>query len=99
MGRWLKSCSVLFLLCGCSEPVKTEFVPTPLMSEAQEAGLQKFGESLDFKSMFENGQAVCGLVEKEQGAEQQFIYIRKHFLLQELSPSGEWESQWFSECA
>lgn len=92
----------LFLLSGCSEPVETEFVMTPLMAEAQEAGHKKFGDTMVFKSIFESKQAskqaVCGLVEKESGEPQQFIYVRKHFLLQELSPSGEWDSQWFTEC-
>jgi len=98
MRRALIFCLAALLVSACSETPTPRIASTPLAVEAQAAGVDKFGDNLAFVSVFENNQAVCGSVEKDEGDEQQFIYVRKHFLLQEFSPSGEWESQWFSEC-
>ncbi len=103
MSIQFKLCAVAILLSACSEvapPVSSnsEIVPTPYIIEAQQAGAKKFGESLIFQVAYQNKEAVCGEVKKDGGEPQQFIYVRNSFLLQEVSPSGEWESQWFSEC-
>jgi hypothetical protein len=73
-------------------------VITPYIAEAKDAAKDKFGSKLTFVEIYENKSAVCGVVKKDGGEPQQFIYVRERFLLEEMSPSGEWESQWFTEC-
>jgi len=91
----------ILLLCACSEGVTTNTgntVETSFIAEAKQAAERKFDEELSFVEIYENKTAVCGVMKKGEGEPQQFIYVRNHFLIQELSPSGEWESQWFTEC-
>lgn len=93
--------ALLLSACGdvaLSGSEKSGIVETSYTVEAQKAGTKKFGSDLSFVTMYENKEAVCGDVKKGEDELQQFIYVRKHFLLQELSPAGEWEAQWFSEC-
>lgn len=99
----IKLCAAVSLLTACSDgtlPKSThsEIVQTPYIVEAQRAAVKKFSNNLSFISMYENNEAVCGEVKKSEGEAQQFIYVRKTFLLQEVSPSGEWEALWVSEC-
>lgn len=99
----LKICTAALMLSACGDmaPQTSEtsaIIETPYIIEAQKAGVKKFGPELLFTQMYENNDAVCGDVKKGEGAPQQFIYVRSTFLLQGISPSGEWEAQWFTEC-
>lgn len=103
MSLKVKLCALALLLTACSDgtlpkSVNSEIVETPYILEAQQAGAKKIEAKLSFIIMYENNEAVCGDVKKDDGDPQQFIYVRKQFLLEEMSPEGEWEAQWVSEC-
>ena len=103
MSIKVKLCMAALVLSSCSDAalpnsVNPKIVETPYILEAQEAGVKKFDAELSFIEMYHNKQAVCGDVKRGDGEPQQFIYVRKSFLLQEISPAGEWEAQWVTEC-
>ena len=98
MNLSFKFVFLLLVLQGCSQASEPHIVMSDIMIEAKQAGHKAYGETLSFESIFENNQALCGLAKKAGGSEQQFVFVRDHFLLQEISPTGEWDSIWFSEC-
>lgn len=95
--RLFLSCCALAGVSACSDIAEPKSVPTELMDEVMLEGQALYGDKISFSNVYESNKAVCGNM-TEDGKVQRFIYVRNRFLLEERSPSGEWESLWFTEC-
>ncbi|WP_026942256.1 hypothetical protein [Hellea balneolensis] len=82
---------------ACADKAEPKAISVEIMNKVISASETLYGDSLTFSDVYQSNDAVCGNVTKDK-KEQRFIYVRNRFLLEERSPSGEWESQWFTEC-
>ncbi len=97
MRAFTVMCVVTLAISACADKVASKDISVEEMDKVKSEGQSLYGDTLSFSDVYQNNKAVCGNVIKD-GKEQRFIYVRGRFLLEERSPSGEWESQWITEC-
>lgn len=84
-------------IAACTETPSGDPLSEASINEVKQAATSLYGDNINFTQLFQSDLAICGKLVKA-GKEQRFIYVRQRFLLEERSPSGEWEAQWFSIC-